>query len=216
MTHALIIRFHYKVDDPRFEWRYQYFKRTVLPRILEQSYSNFDICIWCNPEHDTLFKVLHKRIKVFHVKGDRQNYKQINGKRYFYDFASWEDVENLEKYDIQTGIDSDDLISKDFIKEIERLVYVHKCAGNGDKKLHISFQPELFIWKTGKTERITQRYHKKKGSAFLSLYQPNKNDYVFLYCDSHLRMWKYADESITVPSGFCWATVHEINESTGV
>jgi len=80
-NHVLIIRFHYEKNDPRFDWRLAYFKAMVLPRILNQSYKNFDIAIWCNPEHDEIFKALSPRIKVFHSKIDTVKYKErANGK----------------------------------------------------------------------------------------------------------------------------------------
>jgi len=207
-NHVLIIRFHYEKNDPRFDWRLAYFKAMVLPRILSQSYKNFDIAIWCNPEHDEIFKALSSRIKVFHSKIDTVKYKErANGKKYYYDFVQFEDLEGLEKYDIQTGIDSDDLMGEHYMRNIAMIM-------KGKVSIHISYQPKTFNIKTFAVKPMMQ-YHHRRGSAFLSLYQPDKKNYKFLYCDSHIGMWKYAQKRITLPAGHCWATIHYLNESTG-
>lgn len=206
---ALIIRFHYKEDDPRFGWRFSYFVAMVLPRIMKQTDQNFDICIWCNPKHDQMFKALSPRIKVFHVEKDVVKYKQrANGRTYYYDFTQWEDVIGLDKYDIQVGVDSDDFIGPNFIEIIRR-----ECE-NAKESLHICFQPRTFNLKTLEVKGM-MRYHARRGSAFLALYQPDKTNYKFIYCDSHITMWKHAKKSISFPAGHCWATIHDINESTG-
>jgi hypothetical protein len=180
----------------------------VLPRILNQTVKDFDICIWCNPEHDELFKKLSPRIKVFHSKIDTVKYKKrLNGRTYYYDFIQFEDLEGLQKYDIQTGIDSDDLMGPNYMRSVEK-----QMQGGGS--IHLSFQPQTFNLKTFQVKPMMQ-YHHRRGSAFLSLYQPDKTNYKFLYCDSHISMWKYAKKRVTLPVGHCWATIHEINESTG-
>lgn len=208
--HVVIIRFHYKHDDPRFAWRFAYFQSMVLPRLLEQTDKRFDIAIWCNPWHASLFRGLSKRIQTFNVKTE-VTYKSLGGKKYFVDFAPWSAVEGLMKYDIQTGVDSDDLVGPHFIETIHDFV-----KENGDKRsLHISFQPRIFDARTLTTRPIGTTYTPRKGSAFMSLYQPKKKKYHFIYEDSHLRLWRLADHSITVPEGHAWATVHGINESTG-
>ena len=207
-THVLIIRFHYNEDDPRFEWRLAYFKAMVFPRILKQTYKDFDIAIWCNPKHDEIFKALSPRIKVFHSKIDTVKYKPgRNGKRYYYDFVQFEDLEGLEKYDIQTGIDSDDLMGPNYMK-------ISAMVMKGEHSIHASFQPMSFNMKTLQVKPM-MRYHARRGSAFLSIYQPDKTRYKFLYCDSHIGMWKHAKKSIALPAGHCYATIHDINESTG-
>jgi len=208
-THCLVIRFHYEKDDPRFDWRFSYFKAMVLPRILNQTVKNFDIAIWCNPYHDELFKSLSPRIKVFHAKVDSVQYKTLRGKKYYYDFVKWEDLEGLEKYDIQSGIDSDDLIEPNYIEIIEMHLF------NATIPTHLCFQPKTFNLKTLRVKPM-MNYHLKRGSAFFSLYQPDKDrNYKFIYCDSHISMWKYAKRSIVIPAGHCWATIHNLNESTG-
>jgi len=208
-NHALIIRFHYEKEDPRFDWRFSYFKAVVLPRILNQTREDFDICIWCNKWHDEIFKSLSSRIKIFHAKKDTIKYKILKGKKYYYDFIEYEDLEGLDKYEIQSGIDSDDLISRDYIDTIV------KYLKNEKDKTHLCFQPKTFNLKTLAIKPMLP-YHSKRGSPFLSLYQPNKEDnYKFIYCDSHISMWRYAKKSIVIPSGHCFMTIHYFNESTG-
>ena len=208
-NHALIIRFHYGKEDPRFDWRFSYFKAVVLPRILNQTRKDFDICIWCNKWHDEIFKSLSSRIKIFHSKKETIKYRILKGKKYYYDFIEYEDLEGLDKYEIQSGIDSDDLISRDYIDTIV------KYLKNEKGKTHLCFQPKTFNLKTLAIKPMLP-YHSKRGSPFLSLYQPNKEDnYKFIYCDSHISMWRYAKKSIIIPSGHCFMTIHYLNESTG-
>lgn len=209
-SHVLIIRFHYAQDDERFEWRLNYFKAMVLPRILNQTNNNFDIAIRCNPWHKEIFESLSPRIKTFQVKNEGARYKiGKRGLKYFHDFVKWDDVIGLEKYDIQTGIDSDDLIGPEFMEK------VNQAIEGEHESVHVCFQPMLFDLRDMKT-RGMRRYGPGRGSAFLSLYQPDKKDYKFLYCDSHISMWKYAKKSKVIASGHCWATAHWLNESTGV
>jgi hypothetical protein len=69
--------------------------------------------------------------------------------------------------------------------------------------------------RTLKTYRCPYRYHAQKGSAFLSLYQPDKGpDYKFLYHESHLKMWRHAEKSITIREGYVCFSVHDQNSST--
>lgn len=210
MTHILITRFHYPLHDPRFRWRLAYYRSMVLPRLLQQTDQNFVIGIWCNPAHDKIFKSLSDKIIPFHVKSSHISYRQTRLKKYFYDFNSWNNVVGLEKYDIQSGLDSDDLVSLDYIETI------NKAFASKTERTHLSFQPLIFNAKTLTTKDMWNKYGSRHGSAFFSLFQPDKEDYHFIYETSHLRLWKFAKESITLPAGKCWATVHYINESTGV
>jgi len=208
-SHIVIIRFHYKEDDPRFCWRLAYFKAMVLPRLLNQSHPNFTIGIRCNPCHEEIFKKLSDKIITFQTKDDSARYKiGNNNKKYFEDFVKWDDVIGLEKFDIQSGLDSDDLIGKDYIK------IINESFDKETKKTHLCFQPQLFNAMTLQTKPMMQ-YHSKRGSAFMALYQPNKEDYHFIYEISHISLWKLANKSIIIPAGHCWATAHLLNESTG-
>lgn len=209
---AVIIRFHYEKNDPRFEWRFQYFKDKVLPCLLEQTVSNFDIAIRCNPWHADLFKDLSPRIVVFHVKGEHVSFKQGGRKQYFFDFVPWENVEGLPEYEIQYGLDSDELISPDYIEGFQKAIEANKSAGS----LHLCYQPELIDVRTGKVFSIGQTYTPTMGSAFFAIYQPHgSKPYRFAYEHSHLTLGSLFTKSIVLPIGKCWASVHNYNESTG-
>lgn len=212
MTHALIIRFHYPKDDKRFGWRLDFFKAMVLPRILGQTYDKFDIAIWCNEWHKEIFESLSARIKTFDTKTDPT--KREGG--YFKDFVPWADIRGLEKYDIQSGLDSDDLISRNYM-ETARKKIDEWCKKSPDKSLFLSFQPCLFDLETLKTYSMRTRYNRKNGSAFFSIYQPDKEKFRFAYEAGHWRgLPKLFYRSIALPEGKCWATVHGLNESTNL
>jgi hypothetical protein len=203
---------HYQKDDPRFEWRLAYFQAMVLPRLLRQTDNRFDIAIRCYPWHAERLKKLSNRIITFSVKNESEKIKDKHGRKYFLDFIRWEDIIGLPQYDIQSGLDSDDLIAENYIEIIHRRI----AKEDKRKSLHIYFQPELFDLKTLKIYPIGVRYNGRKGSAFFSIYQPNKTNYRFLYEKSHLLIGKDFSKSILIPTGYCWATVHNINESTKV
>lgn len=217
MTHAIIIRFHYEETDPRWPWRFQYFKNVVLPRLLSQTNQDFDICIRCNQWQIPHFMELSPRIIPFYVKNERVNYRTAGAGRkkiYFFDFANWDEVVGLKKYDIQSGLDSDDLISVDYIQTVKDKVREYASAHPG-KALHLCFQPEIFNTKSNLTYSIGIKYSEKDGSAFMSLYQPDKENYHWVYEISHHKLGQLADKSIVLPAGYCWASVHDHNESTG-
>ncbi len=214
MTTAFIIRFHYEKEDPRFEWRFEYFKKDVLPRILAQTDQNFTIAIRCNEWSKPLFEALSDRIVTFTVKNERVLYKKSRNKKYFYDFAKWEEVEGLPQYDLQLGLDSDDLISPPYLETVRDYVNFYAESTPG-KSVHICFQPLLLNVETGQESLIGQTYTPTMGSAFFALYQPDKKHYLFAYEVSHLKIGTLMDTSMVLPSGYCWASVHKHNESTG-
>lgn len=213
MTKAFIIRMHYPAGDTRFAWRLAYFYSMVLPRLLAQTDKDFDIWVRCRAEDDGVIRSLHPRLQTFHVKDEAEKHVGKHGKQYFTDFVPWERVEGLPKYDIQMGLDSDDLISPDYVARIE--AEVGRYAMNfPDRSFHVSFQQGVFDLKKLRTGQIGVGYSPQRGSAFFALYQPNKNKYIFAYQDSHLRLWKYVSNSVTLEEGHCWATAHDLNEST--
>jgi hypothetical protein len=213
MKTAFIIRFHYEKNDPRFEWRFEYFKNEVLPRILNQTEKNFDIAIRCNSAHDNLFLNLSPRIRVFHVKNESAQYKG----NYFFDFVPWSDVLDLPKYEIQLGLDSDDLIERYYVEDIFNQIEKILMKLPNDEPVHICFQPELFDVKTQRPYRMPQRYSLKKGSAFFAIFQPEGTEpYRFAYEESHLTIGLHFENRLVLPSGSCFASCHEFNESTHV
>lgn len=211
MTHALIIRFHYEKDDKRYPWRLAYFKSMVLPRILNQTVKNFEIYMRVNPWQVEEVKALDPRINIFMVEHEKADYKYTGGKKYFLDFVPYKQVCGLPMFDIQSGLDSDDLIAPDYMETVQRVI-----SEQGDERVHVCYQPEIFDLKDLKIRPIGTTYTPTKGSAFLSLYQPKKiREYKFIYEESHLKMGR-GIKSIVLPAGKCWATVHGKNESTGV
>lgn len=212
---VIIIRFHYEESDPRYAWRFQYFKEKVLPAILTQTVDNFDIAIRCNQWQEEKLQELSPRIKTFQIRDEQTNYKIEGGKKYFYDFTPWESVIGLEKYEIQYGLDSDDIISPDYIEMLQKTIEENKDAGTSTT-VHVSVQPEIICSKTGKIESIRQIYSEKMGSAFMAIYQPTDiENYHFIYEVSHLKLGELFNKSIIIPTpGKCYASVHLYNEST--
>ena len=209
------IRFHYPEHDPRFAWRYKHFIENVLPRIKAQTYKDFDICIWCNPWHRYHFESIDG-VKTFTVKNDPTRYKQHRhnpNKKFFHDFVKYEETIGLEKYDLQLGLDSDDYIEPNYLYEVLKVLDMY--AGE-NKSIHICFQPEMIRLDTGKIEQF-KPYTLNRGSAFMALYQPNKEDYRFIYEESHISIIRKADIKVVLPKGYCMATATKgYNESTGV
>src|SRR3989304_6316699 len=219
LSHLVVIRMHYPRGDPKFEWRFDYFKLMVLPRLLNQTFQDFDIGIRCNPVHYRRFLELSPKIIPFTVTKEAEGYIRPEdrerakpyGGEYFIDFVEWKDVVGLEKYDIQTGLDSDDLILRDdYLEFIQR-----ECRHAHRRSLHLNFTPTIFDLKSLRSFPSQFHYSSPdRGSMFLSLYQPDKTDYKFIYHDSHFKMGKFADKSITIPESFVAQTVHDFNEST--
>lgn len=200
---VIITRFHYPKEDRKFNWRFEYFKNSVLPKILDQSDNDFDIAIWCEKHHEDLFKSLSPRIKIFQASYEKRN------SGLFIDYTAWENVTGLGKYVIQIGLDSDDLISRDFIKKTKSL-----C--NGYQTILVSFQPVKKDIKTGKRYAMDQ-YTRLRGSPIFALYQPNlEDDYKFAYHTSHLRMALITKKVILVPEGYVEMSIHDQNDSTKI
>lgn len=203
MKISFITRFHFPIDSKDFAWRFEYYKKEVLPRILNQTIQDFDICIWCEDWHADLFKALSPKIKIFKATYEKRD------STYFIDYTLWENVIGLEKYNVQVGLDSDDLIEPNFIEKVISL-----C--NGDKTIQISFQPIKLNIKTG--EKYHMRiYNEKQGSPIFAFYQPViDNNFKFAYHTSHLRMPLIADKTICVPEGYCCMSIHDLNDSTNI
>jgi len=202
MNKAFTIRFHYAKDHPDFEWRFNYFKKEVLPRILNQTQQDFDICIWCEKHHEELFRSLSPKIKTFQATYEKRE------SAYFIDYTPFENTVGLERYNIQIGLDSDDLIVSDFFAKVNSL-----CVGNN--KLHISFQPIKLDIKSG-DKYLMKQYTKIDGSPVFVLYQPSLANYIFAYHTSHRKIHQFADETILIPEGFCYMSIHDLNDSTDI
>jgi hypothetical protein len=209
LTCAFIIRLHYEENDQRFEWRLKYFKEDVLPRIRAQTEKGFDICVRCNRAHYKIFESLG--CKPFHVRKEYAGYVlSENGRaKYFYDFVKWEDCTDLAQYDIQIGLDSDDLIAPNYVEKIKL-----ECA-KSKTSLHIHFQPEDYVLRTKTVKPHRPPYRKDRGSPFFALYYPDKSEYHHCYEAAHRLLYRLAARSVFISSGYCWMTIHDQNESTG-
>jgi len=199
--HVVIIRFHYPENHPKFEWRFAFFQAMVLPRLLSQNVQNFDIAIWCNPIHADRFKALSDRIITFGIKPEvegkiKEGYER-KAKHYFVDFVSWKHVVGLDKYHIQTALDSDDLIvSNDYIG------YIQAVFKDMPHTSHISFQPYIFDTSSLQMHDCPKRYSTREGSCFYSIYHPlDGSKYTFLYDDSHLKIGRKFPIQLFQPTG---------------
>lgn len=200
---AVITRFHYPENHPDLEWRFRYYRESVLPRLLNQTDDNFDIAIWCEKHHEHWFKDLSPKIKTFQATYAKRD------SHLFIDYTPWENVVGLEKYKIQIGLDSDDLVSSNFIEKVRSV-----CEGC-PMKLLVSFQPLKFDVAAGARYKMDQ-YTEKRGSPIFAYYQPSFEDFKFAYHTSHLRMPLYADKTILVPEGFAEMSIHNLNDSTRI
>jgi hypothetical protein len=202
MSHIVITRMLYEDNDPRFEDRLALYKTLCLPRLERQTDKEFNVAVLCNKSHRNIFAKLG--IIPFHLK---DNWFGRVGKIGWSAFTPWENVKGLDKYDIQSNLDSDDLVSENYIERIKKVAV-------GDNSLHIHFQPRLFNLHTFEEKEQKKKYNEECGSAFYSLYQPDKKKYIYVGHDSHIRMGQYMDKSILIGEGYCWINIHGSNDST--
>ncbi len=198
-SHIIVSRLFYE-NEQDLKDRLPVFKETALKSLLEQTDQNFDIAVLCKPEHKDLVKI-HPRIIPFFSDKEKIKMLKNNGS-----FFQWEDVYGLEKYDIQTNVDSDDTVSPIFTTKIQEVM------ADKDHITHIHFQPLLKDYQTGEVKQMKMRYSDSFQSMCYSLYQPNKDNYIFIEQDSHTTFGKYAEESILIPEGYCWMNIHGKND----
>jgi hypothetical protein len=221
VTHAVVVRFDYPDSYPRdkLEWRFSYFRSMVLPRLLSQRNQRFVIAIRTAGEFAQRFQQLSERIVTFAVKPGFENWVPPGynpgefvekRKRYFVDFVPWEAVDGLEQYDIQTSVDSDDLILRnDFIDRIEK-----ECWRAPNESAHVQFQPCFFDVQSLAFYECPRRYSSENGSPVYSLYQPNKGDFVYVGQESHLRIATMMRRAVVVELGYVAMSTHSSNAST--
>jgi hypothetical protein len=213
MRTAFIIRFHYAIDDPRFDWRLAYFRSVVLPRILSQTIEEFEIAIWCNPWHHDLFRSLSKKIRVFGVRPEADGFVRPEdverAQKYHIDFTYWRDVVGLPPYELQVGLDSDDLIREDYLERIHK-----EISSRTLDYLHLCFQPMIFNLSNLTQYDYIANYGPEHGSPFFALLQRDTSKYIFSYEYSHLKLPSFFDESLWIEPGYCWFTIHDGNAST--
>lgn len=200
-SHIVVSRLFYK-DEKALRDRLLIYKETALKSLLKQEDQNFDIAILCKLEHKDIVKIHPKIIPFF---SDKEMFR-LSGNNF--SFFKWEDVYGIDKYDIQTNLDSDDSVSPEFTKKIQETM--------ADKNYitHIHFQPLLRNYHTGEIKKMKLRYNESFQSMFYSIYQPNKENYIYIGQDSHSVFGKYAEESILIPEGYCWMNIHDKNSSS--
>lgn len=220
--HAVIIRFHYPDGHPDFSWRFAYFQAMVLPRLLAQTNKDFDICVRINPAsevHKVLFELLSPRIKTFSVKPEAEHRikpgYEAKAKRYFVDFVDWEDVVGLEKYEIQTALDSDDLILKDDFIDLIETNHRIQCNYHRAKSSYITFQPLMFDVEGLKMYIHKMRYSIDRGAPIYSIAQSvDDPGYIFVYSDSHLKIGRQFGAKTFYDESLCAMSVHKHNASS--
>lgn len=198
MSTAFITRFHYP-EGAEFEWRFEFYRKWTLPTLLGQTDQDFDIAVWCEPWHEDRFRELSPKIRTFQAKHERV------ARRRFADFTDWANVKGLERYEIQCGLDSDDLVAPDYVKTVHEL-----CCG--DESLLVSFIPLLM--EIGGRVGTMNNVSAGRTSAFFALYYPGLRGFKFAYCDSHRFLWRYTKRVEIVPAGMCCAVAHGHNDST--
>lgn len=207
---AFVIRFCYARSYPAEarEFRFRWFRDEVLPRILAQRYQGFDIWLWAMPEHRREIEAWSPRIRTF---GLRRPMAQLETS------YPWHHVVRLPRYPIQVRVDSDDLVSPDFLSRgIEELA---KMSG---RRAIAWYQPEKVAVSTGAVYTCRPDYGNGSYSnlavpAFLLYRQrPRDHDYSWVYARGHIRLGKIADEVRGIEAGYCWAACHGHNDSTGV
>jgi hypothetical protein len=207
---AVITRFHYPKGHPDFKWRLDFYKNEVFPRLLTQIDQEFDIWLWIEPHHEKQVK-FDPRINTFTVDCNVRK----NQYGHFIDHTPWSKVKGLPKYDVQVGLDSDDLVEPKFISKIKRLA-------TGNKSIHISFQPIKMDMKTGKKYQMRfcgnkTKYNAENGtSPVFAIYQPRKDKYKFAYEHDHLFIFKHFDMLKLVGEGYVYMGIHGKNDSTRI
>lgn len=180
---AIIIRFwHNNPSD--MDWRYHYFLSSVLPRLHAQTDRNFDICMLAPPAYHDVLK--DNGIKPFTLDEPYDYALHAN-------FCKSQTV-GLGDYRIQIRIDSDDLVSPDFVSIIRN-----------SKAQFVSFQPEMFLLDELRVKPMNHRYHAGKPSMFLGVKDYDE-------CIYHRVFFRF--NPCEFYDGHCWMTIHDRNFGT--
>lgn len=206
---AVITRLHYDADDPKFLDRVEMYKEHTLKSLLEQTDQDFDIWIWCEEWHDEIVKAIHPRVNIFHGNWVKRSDPELsNIKKYFIDYTHWDKIVGLPKYEVQVGLDSDDVLAPNTIAEIRKVAV-------GDKRTAISLQPLKIDVNTGKLWHM-RSYKAHRVAPIFALYQPEalNDSFMFAYQASHMRLAAYCDNKVELPVGLAYMRIHDSNEST--
>jgi hypothetical protein len=207
LTHAIIIRLFFEPEDPRAAWRLAFFEAMALPCLQRQTCGDFEIWIRCHPAHRGRLETMDRRIRTFRDQPRRED-AEI-GLTALAALAG--DGADLPRVDIQTRHDSDDLVSRHYVARIRKEV---EKIDSGP--LVVSFQPFKLDLFSLRRHSMATRYHARRCSMFLSLYQPDKADYRFIYDYNHRLIWKDFPRAVTVGEGYCDLVVHGRNCHTKI
>lgn len=205
---AVIVRLYYWPPYPEAarRWRFAWFRDHVLPLLLAQTV-DFDLWIWVNPAHRAEVEAMSPRIRTFTVDTTHELEQRI----------PWRKVRELPQYPIQFRVDSDDLVSPDYIATgIAALNTVRRPL-----RALAWFQPYKVDLASGDVYWCAPRngtpYGPRYPSAFAALRQPvvdYRYDWVYGY--GHTQLWRAAERVVGIPVGKCWAACHTFNDSTGL
>ena len=187
---GIIIRmFHHNRAEMR--WRLAYFQACVLPRLQAQTVQDFDIAILSYLQDHAALEEMDSRIKCFVLDMNKFDYKNQSNFKY-------DQTIGLKKYNNQIRMDSDDLVSPDFIDMI--------LAADTP---FVSFQPELFLLDELRTKKMKHRYRQDWPSMFLAVKR-------YPECIYHKVFLHFNDRPCTLyPEGDAWMTIHNHNVGTG-
>ena len=206
LRHAVVIRFHYQPGDLMFAWRLAFLRSMVLPRLAAQTCQDFETWVVCHPDHVQEIESLGN----VHVVGllDFCVAEAWKG-------VEWKDtrelVKALPRFDIQTALDSDDLVSLDYIARIQEEV-----GKRLDQTFILSFQPYKLNLLDLRRYWMWERYCETQCSMFWTLYTPPGEEYRSVLEFDHSYAWKWCPNVITIPEGYADMTIHGANMETRI
>lgn len=115
----------------------------------------------------------------------------------------------MPRFEIQTGMDSDDLVSPNYIARIKE--EVEKSL---NKSLVVSFQPYKLDMLTMKRYKMVERYYSQKCSPFITLYQPDGERYENILNLNHTYISGWCSNVVTIPEGYADMLIHGTNWAT--
>lgn len=205
MRHAVVIRLKYR-DGEEFEWRLAFFRAVCLRSLLNQRDQSFDIVVLCNPEHEERLRSLSEKIVTINmdvpISGDadyRRKGERNSVMPFHYDL----------NYDIQTRLDSDDIVMDGFTEKVLKVMDAARgprLACFKARRLHLD------------TLHIYRVHMDHRRSPFLSVYNPRRD--TFIYEVGHGgwkdRILEIGGDIEVVNAGHCYQVAHGRNASTHI
>lgn len=204
----VVTRFYYPEWDDDVQFRYDFWVNKCLSRLDDQTDLGFRLNVWVDDgPHGTagveVPKVGAERVNKFTVA-----LPELDG---WEGFAHWDNVHGFEGGRVIVGLDSDDLVSPDFIETVRK-----EAEGRVSNTL-VSFQPTKLDIKTGFEYTMKQYQPRLKCSPVFAMIQPDPADRVFPYYRGHYRLpnddrW----EMVYLGEGFCKMGIHDLNALTTI